>query len=93
MRLKPEKIEELAGLVHEALAANPELKLQESREKIVHLIRLAIQEDLMAEDAIEEEARRLLGEHMDEIQRKGMSFDMMLLKAKQRIAQERKMVL
>ena len=93
MRLKPEKIDQLADLIHAALAANPEVELAESADKIKALIRQTIHEDLAAEDQIEEEARKLLEPHMDEIQRKSMSFDKMLLKTKQKLAQERKMVL
>lgn len=93
MRLKPEKIEHLAEVVFEALAANKELELAEGRDRIVGTIRRMITEDLKAEDEIGEEAHRLLGPHKDEIQRKGASYEKLLLKAKQKIAQERKMVL
>jgi len=93
MRLRPEKIEHLANLVFESLAQNPELTLHESRDHIVGLVRRVITDDLRMEDEIEEEARRVLESHRGEIDRTGASFEKLVLKAKQKLAQERKMVL
>ena len=93
MRLKPEKIESLANLIFAALAANGQITLNEGRDKIVAVIRRLITEDLQAEDAIEEEARNLLEQYKSEIDRKGASYERLFHKAKQKLAQERKMVL
>jgi len=93
MRLKPEKIEHLAGIIFEALAAQRELELAEGRDKITALIRKAIADDFKAEDEIEVEAHRLLEAFKDDIQRKGASYEKLFNKAKQKLARERKMVL
>ena len=93
MRLSPQKIEHLTNEIFEALAGNQEVTLEQGRDAVVTLMRKVIMEDLAAEDEIETEARRLLEEHMDEIQRKGASYEKLLRKAKQKLAQERKMVL
>lgn len=93
MRLKPEKIEQLASIIVDTLAANPEVTLGEDRGKIAGLIKRVITEDMQAEDEIEAEARKLLEQYMDEIRHKGASYDKLFQKAKQKIAQERKMVL
>ena len=93
MRLNPAKIDRLSEVVFESLAAHPEITIQEGRDMIVGLIRRVITEDLMAEDEIEEAAHLLLEPHREEIQRKGASYDKLLRKAKQKVAQERKMVL
>jgi hypothetical protein len=93
MRLKPEKIERLARLIYEALEAHGEVTVTEPRDRVTQLIRAAIAEDLQAEDEIEEQARAMLEQYREEIRRKGASYDKMLQKAKQKIAQERKMVL
>ncbi len=93
MRLRPEKIQMLAELIHDALVAHPELKLEGERDAVAGLIRRVIAEDLQAEDELEEEARRLLEEHREEMTRKGIAFDKMLLKTKQKLARERRFTL
>lgn len=93
MRLKPEKIEQLAGVVFDSLAANPEVTLTEGRDKVVGLIKRIITEDMLAEDEIEKDAHKLLEQFQSEITRKGASYDKLFQKAKQKLAQERKMVI
>lgn len=93
MRLKPEKIDHLAQVIYKSLAANSELTLHESESAIVLLIKQIITQDMQMEDEIEEEARRLLDEKLSEFQLRNVSVDKLLLKMKQKLAQERKMVL
>lgn len=93
MRLKPEKIEVLAEQIYDVLAANKDAGMSAERATVTAAIRRIITEDMKAEDEIEEQARALLEEHMDEIQRKGIAFDKILLKTKQQLARDRKMVL
>ena len=93
MRLKPEKIEHLAGIIYEVLAANPEITLAEERDRIVGTIKRILTEDMQAEDAIEVEAHKLLEQYQSEINRKGASYEKLFQRAKQKIAQERKMVI
>lgn len=93
MRLKPEKIQVLADQIYDTLAANKDANVSAERNEVVGLIKRVITDDLKAEDELEEAARALLEQHMNEIQRKGMSFDKMLLKTKQQLARDRKMVL
>lgn len=89
MRLKPEKIEQLAELIHESLGKNPEVKLQGEKKDIVAEIAKAITEDLQAEDQIEEEARKTLEKHADELRRSGLRSDEALRKVKIKIARDR----
>lgn len=93
MRLKPEKIEQLAGLVHDTLARTEGLKLQGTRDDITFVIRQAIADDLKAEEEIEAEARKILEKHEQEMQRTGISFEQMLRKTKDKLARDRGMVL
>jgi hypothetical protein len=93
MRLRPEKIDQLAKVITDALAANPEVKLAEKPDHLIVLIRSVITADMKAEDEIEEAARKLLDAHMDEIQKKGAQYDKLLQKAKQQLAKDRKFVL
>lgn len=93
MRLSPKRIETLARVICRSLEQSSELQLVESPEKATQLIRQVIAEDIRLEEEIEDEARRLLDEHKNEIDRKGASYDSLLRKTKSRLAQERKMVL
>ena len=93
MRLKPEKIRQLATVIHNSLAARKEIDITESREHVIGLIGAVITEDLRTEDEIEEEARKLIDLHSVEVDRLGASYEKLVQKAKQKIARERKMVL
>lgn len=93
MRLKPEKIENLAEVIFEALTANKEVGVSESREKVTGLIRQIITADMKAEEEIEAEAHKKLEAVKDQIARQGASYDKLFQKAKQQIARERKMVI
>ena len=93
MRLRPEKIEKMAARIHAALDANDELTVLESRDQVVGLIKRVIADDLKAEDDLETEVREILEEHRAEIDRSGASFEKLVLKRKQQLARERKMVL
>ena len=93
MRLRPEKIQLLAEQIHAALARNPELTLEGEPGAIIGLIRRIITEDLQTEEDLEEEARRLLEQHRDHMAIRGIAFDKMLLKTKQKLARDRRFVL
>lgn len=93
MRLKPEKIEQLATLIYDTLAANPEVKLNGEKKDAVFEIVKAVTEDLKAEDDIEAEARKILEAHEDEIRRSGVRYDQALWKAKQKIARDKGFIL
>lgn len=93
MRLKPEKIEQLADLVHDTLAKNANLKLQGEKKDITFEIRKVITEDLEAEDQLEADARKILEKHEDEMRRTNVSFDQALRKTKQKLARDRGIIL
>ena len=93
MRLKPEKIEQLADLVYDHLGTIDELKFGGEREAVTLLIRNVITENLKAEDDLEDEARRLLEEHEGMISRRNVNFDQILRKTKEKLARDRNMIL
>jgi hypothetical protein len=93
MRLKPEKIEQLAGAVYDALAANSEVAFGGDRDKIVHDIKAIITGDLAEEDRIEAEARKILEAHADDIRRMSVSYDQMLRKTMRKLAADKGMVI
>lgn len=93
MSLKPEKIDHLAHLVYQQLDSLDEVTLNEDKASIIKLIKQVIQQDFKEEAAIEEEARRLLDEHKQTIEFRGVSYQSLLQKTKQKIANERRFVL
>ena len=93
MRLKPERIEQLAKVVVKSLGEVKELSFTEGVDKVEALVRGVITEDMQEEEAIEEEARRMLDMHRDAIEMRGVAYDGLLRKAKAKVAQERKFVL
>jgi len=93
MRLKPEKIEQLAELVYETLAANSEVRLSGEKKDVVFQIGKAITEDLKIEEEIEVEARKLLEQHENELRRTGVRFDQAIWKMKKKLAQDKGFVI
>lgn len=93
MRLRPEKIEQLAELVHQTLAKKEGVQLVGAPNDIVFEISLAITEDLEEEDEIEAEAKRLLEQHAKEVDKSGIRMDQALRRAKEKIARNRKFTL
>lgn len=93
MRLKPEKIEQLAELVYDALGTHEEMKLQGERENVIALIRNTITEDLEEEDRIKDEAASILEEHADDIRRTGANYNELHRKTVQKLARDKGMVL
>ena len=93
MRLRPEKIEQLAELVYSTLGANSQIKLNGAKEDVVFLIRKVITEDLEAEDQIEAEAQKILEDHADDMRRMGVNHAQMLQKTMKKLARDCGMVL
>lgn len=93
MRLRPEKIEQLAELVYSTLGANSQIKLTGVKEDVVFLIRKVITEDLETEDEIQAEAQKILDDHADEMRRMGVNHVQMLQKTMKKLARDRGVVL
>jgi len=89
MRLKPEKIEDLARKVLEELKNNPEVAIRGSEDAVFHEIKAVIEMDLKREDDMEEEVRNLLKAHMTRINKEDVNFTNLVRKAKQQMAKER----
>ncbi len=93
MRLRPEKIEQLAELVYSTLGPNSQIKLTGVKEDALFLIRKVITEDLEAEDEIQAEAQKILDDHADDMRRMGVNHAQMLQKTMKKLARDRGMVL
>ena len=93
MRLKPEKIAQLAELIYDTLAKNEGLKLEGKREDVTYVIRDVIITDLKTEDEIEAEAKAILEKHENEIRRGNVNYEQIFRKTKDKLARDRGMVL
>ena len=92
MRLKPEKIEDLANKILQGMKEDSDALIRGAESDIIHEIKSAILLDLHREDEIEEEARKILQLHLKKIYRDDINFTELLRKAKKQIARERGLV-
>ncbi len=89
MRLKPEKIDQLAALVYAALKDIPELTFNGEKNDITAAIAKVIEGDLREEDELDVEAQKLLDLHADDLRRTGASTAPVLRKIKDKLARDR----
>jgi hypothetical protein len=92
MRLKPEKIEDLAAKILQGLKENSDVLLRGKEADIQREVKSVIIMDLKREDEIEEEARKILQQYMKRIYRDDISFTELLRKAKKQIGRERGLI-
>lgn len=93
MRLKPEKIEDLARKIIAELKNHPEVLFRVPEEEVFHEIKNIIIMDLEREDKLEEEVRQLLKQHMNRVYREDISYMNLVRKAKKQLARDRGLVL
>ena len=89
MRMRPEKIQDLAAQVTEMLRRNPKVELLASESAIRVAIGSAIRDDLEEEDEIDREVEDLLNRHAREIENEDMDLSELRLKFKRQIARKR----
>ena len=88
MRLSETMIEYLSSSVAQRLLKNGAIE-DADLEKVKKIVKKVIKEDLEKEKQIEEEAHRLLRQHIREIEQQGISYQKMFLMIKQKLAKER----
>ena len=93
MRLKPEKIDNLAQKVTAALRNHKRAELKVAPDQIEGAIRRLITDDLKREMALEKEAEEILRQHKMAIDRQNMSYNTLLEKTKKELARQRKITL
>lgn len=93
MRLKPEKIEDLARKIVDEMKNNPEVLLRVPEEEIFHEIKNIIIMDLEREDKLEEEVHQILKQHMNRVYHEDISYTNLVRKAKKQLAKERGLIL
>jgi len=89
MRMRPEKIQDLASKVVEMLREDPRVELLASENAIRVAVGSAIRDDLQEEDEIDHEVEKLLSRHAREIEKEDMDLIELRLKFKKQIAKQR----
>lgn len=93
MRISEKKINRITRQIVETLSKDKNVKLQTDLNTLEAEIKFVILEDLKEEDAIEEEAKKILEKHSNIIARENVDFQTLLNKAKTQIARQRGFVL
>ncbi len=88
MRLSEAMIEYLSSSIAQKLLKSGAVE-DSDLEKVKKIVKKVIKEDLDRERQIEEEAHRLLRQHIREIEQQGISYQKMFLMIKQKLAKER----
>ena len=93
MRLSKEMIKHIADAIAVNLEAKSLAKYEVQKDRISAKITEVITADMMAEDKLNEDVKKLLAVHEDEISRGHMDYRKVFELTKQKLAKERGMVL
>jgi hypothetical protein len=89
MRMRQEKIQDLASRVTELLRQNSQVEFLASESAVRVAIGSAIRDDLEEEDEIDREVEELLNRHARQIENEDMDLRELRLKFKRQIARQR----
>ncbi len=89
MRMRQEKIQDLASRVTELLRQNSQVVFLASESAVRVAIGSAIRDDLEEEDEINREVEELLNRHARQIENEDMDLSELRLKFKRQIARQR----
>jgi hypothetical protein len=89
MRLRPEKIRDLADQILELLKSNPKIHPQTNDDALRVVLGSVLRDNLEEEDEIEAEVDELMQQHGREIETQGMDAHALRLKFKREIAKRR----
>ncbi|MCP2597291.1 DUF507 family protein [Candidatus Aminicenantes bacterium AC-335-G13] len=92
MRLSKNQIEHLAFNIVKTLI-NEEKIIVEDRNKLVEKIEKIITDEFIKEDELDEEVRKILSEHMDQIRKENIEYQTVFRMIKNKLAKERNIVL
>ena len=92
MRLNKNQIEHMAFNIVKTLL-NEEKIIVEDKNKLVEKIENTITGEFMREDELDQEVRKILNEHMDQIRKENIEYQTMFRMIKIKLAKERNIVL
>lgn len=93
MRLRPERVANLAKKVMAALREHQRVEFVASQEQVELAIRGVILTDLRREDDLEKEAEEILRQYRQKIDMNNMSYNTLVTKTKAELAKKRRIVL
>jgi len=92
MRLSKNQIEHMAFNIVRTLI-NEEKIIVEDRNKLVEKIEKIITDEFVKEDELDQEVRKILSEHMDQIRKENIEYQTVFRMIKNKLAKERNIVL
>lgn len=93
MKLGEERVDKLAEQILDALAERDDVRLQADDGKLLNQIRMTMIDELTVEERLDLEVRKLLDQYKGDIAMGRMNYDELFRRAKQRLINERKIVL
>ena len=93
MRVTEERIQSLATAVVERLQEQNFLEISGSKERLIHVVRKAITDELSVEDRLHSEIRALLKQYDAEFQSGRSDYQKMFTMVKNKLVKERELVL
>jgi hypothetical protein len=92
MRLTPDEIEYLARKIIKTLLADGKIEV-DSEARVVEGLERVIAEELSIEDQLNDEAREVLAQHMNQMERSDIAYSEMFKKVKRELAKKKGIVL
>ena len=93
MKLGEDRVDKLAEQILDALADRDDVRLQADDGKLLNQIRMTMIDELTVEERLDLEVRKLLDQYKSDIAMGRMNYDELFRRAKQRLINERKIVL
>lgn len=93
MKLSEARIDRLSEQIVDVLAEQDDVRLQADDTKLLHAIREVIADELMVEERLDIEVRKMLEQYRSEIAMGRMNYDELFRRVKQKLINERRIVL
>ncbi|MGB9724722.1 MAG: DUF507 family protein [Chloroflexia bacterium] len=93
MKLSENKVDSLTGQIVRMLQERDDLELRADANRLRALVRQAMLDELLVEDRLEEEVRRILQGYEREIRRGRLSYNTLFNRIKAQLVRERGLVL
>jgi hypothetical protein len=93
MRIPKEWVTIISKEIVEGLLENQLIELKESKERVTEIFEELMIDELMVEDRLNDEVRRILKEHETEIEKGRMDFRALFDMTKKKLVRERNIIL
>lgn len=93
MKLSDPRIDKLSEQIVDLLAEQDDVRLQADDVKLRHAIRDEVIDELTVEERLDAEVRKMLEQHRSDITMGRMNYDELFRRVKQRLINERRIIL